>query len=326
MPVKLYSSDLEISEVKFPKLLKFILHFYNDPINEPITKEKLKKARNSEKKIGKGIFKFLIYGFSPKLSKVEDIKFETYNLRIYRPKSNGSLPVIIFYHGGGYVLGSIESYDPICRRLAKDLNTLIISVNYRLSPEFPFPVALNDSYSAILWVKDHLFDLDADVDKIFVMGDSTGGGLATLVALRNKKRNDFALKGQILIYPWVSGNFNYKSFEYFKEGYGLSKKLMNVFRKCYICNSNDFNNPEFSPIDNKDLSKLPETFIVTASHDVLRDQGILYTKKLIEAGNRVIYKNYLQTIHGFFTYYKVLPRGKKMYHDIINTLRKMLND
>ena len=326
MPKKLYSSNLEIFEVPFPKFFKKVLRSFKDPLKEPITPESLKLARDSEKKFSNGLLKLFIHGISPKLASVVDRSFENYCLRIYTPLSTEPLPVIIFYHGGGYVLGSVESSDPICRKLAKDLSSVIVSVDYRLSPEFPFPAALEDSYSAALWVNDHIAELNGNVKNIYVMGASTGGGLATLVALRNKKRKDFEISGQILIYPWVSGVFHYESLDLFKEGFVLSKKMLEIFRKCYIVNPKDIQNPEFSPICDPDLSKLPETFLMTASHDPLRDQGNSYAKKLLKAGNRVIYKNYLQTIHGFFTYHGVIPRGKKIYRDIIQTVRKMLYD
>ncbi len=324
MKMKLYSSDLEISEVGFPKFFKKVLSSFKDPLKEPITPESLILARDSEKKLSNGLLKLLIHGVSPKLAGIVDRSNEKYSLRIYTPLSKEPSPVIIFYHGGGYVLGSIESSDPICRKLAKDLDAVIVSVDYRLSPEFPFPTALEDSYSAALWVKDNIAELNGDAKKIYVMGASTGGGLATLVTLRNKKRKDFEILGQILIYPWVSGIFNYESFDLFKEGFVLSKKMLKIFRKCYIVNPKDFQNPEFSPIFETDLSKLPKTFLMTASHDPLRDQGNNYAKKLLEAGNQVIYKNYLQTVHGFFTYHGIIPRGKKIYRDIIQTVRKML--
>ena len=283
-------------------------------------------TRDSENRLSNGLLKLIIYGISPKLASVVDRNCENYDLRIYTPLSKGILPVIIYYHGGGYVLGSVESSDPICRKMAKDLDAVVVSVDYRLSPEFPFPTALEDSYSAALWVKDNIIELNGNAKKIYVMGASTGGGLATLVALRNKKHKDFEISGQILIYPWVSGVFNYESFTLFKEGFVLTKKMLEIFRKCYIVNPIDFQNPKFSPIFHNDLSKLPKTFLMTASHDPLRDQGNDYAKKLLKAGNLVIYKNYLQSIHGFFTYHGVIPRGKKIYRDIIQTVRKMLYD
>ncbi len=326
MPEKLYSSSLDIYEVPFPKFFKKILQFFKDPLQEPITPESLTVARNLEKQINKGLIKFLIHGISPKLSSVVDINLKNYNLRIYTPISKEPLPVIIYYHGGGYVMGSIENSDVLCRKIANDLNAVIVSVNYRLSPEFPFPTALEDSYTAALWVNEHISELSENSKKIYVMGDSAGGGLATLVALRNKKHKDFDISGQILIYPWVSGEFNFPSSDLFKEGYVLSKKMLEVFRKCYINNPKDSQNPEFSPIYNSDLSKLPKTILITASHDPLRDQGNSYAKKLLKAGNQVIYKNYLQTVHGFLTINGFIPRGKKIYRDFIQTVRKMLYD
>jgi len=326
MTIDLFSTNLELFEVPFPRFFKKILRSFKEPLKEPITAEKLKFARDSENKLGNGLLKLIIHGVSPKLASVVDRNCENYRLRIYTPLSNGILPVIIYYHGGGYVLGSVESSDPICRKMAKDLDAVVVSVDYRLSPEFPFPIALEDSYSAALWVKDNITELNGNAKKIYVMGASTGGGLATLVALRNKNRKDIEISGQILIYPWVSGVFNYESFNLFKEGFVLTKRMLEIFRKCYIVNPKDFQNPEFSPIYNNDLSKLPKTFLMTASHDPLRDQGNDYAIKLLKAGNLVIYKNYLQTIHGFFTYHGVIPRGKKIYNDIIQTVRKMLYD
>jgi len=326
MTIDLFSTNLELFEVPFPRFFKKILRSFKEPLKEPITAEKLKFARDSENKLGNGLLKLIIHGVSPKLASVVDRNCENYRLRIYTPLSNGILPVIIYYHGGGYVLGSVESSDPICRKMAKDLDAVVVSVDYRLSPEFPFPIALEDSYSAALWVKDNITELNGNAKKIYVMGASTGGGLATLVALRNKNRKDIEISGQILIYPWVSGVFNYESFNLFKEGFVLTKRMLEIFRKCYIVNPKDFQNPEFSPIYNNDLSKLPKTFLMTASHDPLRDQGNDYAIKLLKAGNLVIYKNYLQTIHGFFTYHGVIPRGKKIYRDIIQTVRKMLYD
>jgi acetyl esterase len=275
----------------------------------------------------KGLVKWLVYGSTPREVTIEDTTVHEGDtiipIRIYRPSKiqELNLPLCIFYHGGGYVLGSVALYDPFCRKISQDLHCIIISVEYRCAPEFPFPTAIEDSYSATRWVANHLQQFQANPQKFYVMGDSAGGGIAAVVAFRNRDRQDFQLSGQILFYPWVDANNSQPSFTLFREGYGLTQDLMEIFTECYVPDPNSRENPEVSPLKAKSFEGLPATVLITESHDVLRDQGNQYAQKLHSSGVPLMYKNYYPTIHGFLSIHGILPNGKAMYRDVISTIK-----
>ncbi|MHA1612190.1 MAG: alpha/beta hydrolase [Promethearchaeota archaeon] len=246
-------------------------------------------------------------------------------MRVYTPCERKTFPGIIFFHGGGYVIGSLTSYDKLCRKMSRDLEAIIISVDYRLAPEFKFPDAPNDGWTAVQWTFAQHQMLGVNLSNIIVMGDSAGGGIAAVVASKSRDVATISLAGQILVYPWLDGNLdNYPSMHKFQKNYVLSYKDMEYFRDAFKSKQEDLNHPDFSPILLNDFTNLPPTFLITASHDPLRDQGYAFAEKLHNAGNQLVFKNYQPTMHGFLSAHKTIPLGKQMYADIIDTVKNMI--
>lgn len=223
--------------------------------------------------------------------------------------------LIVYFHGGGYVLGDLDYSDNICKALAIKTNASVISVDYSLAPENQYPIALQQGEEVI----DFLFnncdsDFQFNKNNIFVMGDSAGGNLAACLCLSLKEKGMVdKIKGQILIYPVTDfSNMNTKSYNTF-NGYMLPKSDMEWFRKCYIPNSESSENPLISPLLAKKIDNLPKAFVISAQFDVLHDEVKAYAEKLKAAGNIVVYKNVKGVSHGFLSMDAFLPHGNKIY-------------
>lgn len=221
-------------------------------------------------------------------------------VRIYRPTGNGPFPIIIYYHGGGWVLNSIETCDESCQLLAESTNSVVVSVNYRLAPEYKFPTPVYDAYDAFQWTVKNNNRLNGN-KKIIVAGDSAGGNLATVVTLLNRDLQGPEIHAQILLYPVTDLTFSTPSYEEFAVGFGLLKEDMAWFRKHYLNNVNETFHQYASPLLADDLSNLPPAFIVVAENDVLRDEGIRYANKLIEFGGKVELTVARGLVHSYFT-------------------------
>ena len=213
-------------------------------------------------------------------------------------------PVLLFFHGGGWVTESIENYDRVCSRMAQSTGHIVMSVEYRLAPEYRFPVPLEDCYAAAKALYTGHLVLPADPDRITIIGDSAGGNLAAAVCLKARDTGDFAPKKQILIYPAVSNCYTkkspYKSVQENGQDYLLTAVKMEDYLKLYESSTEDRQNPYFAPILAKDLSHMPETLILTAEFDPLRDEGEEYGKRLKEAGNHVEIHRISDALHGYF--------------------------
>lgn len=227
-------------------------------------------------------------------------------IRIYHPREpavgeSGVLPVLVYFHGGGFVLGNIDSHDVVVRALAKVADCIVVSVDYRLAPEHRFPAALNDCLSAVRWVHEHAAALGADAARIAVGGDSAGGNLATVVALQLRDESAPKLAAQMLIYPVTRLNCPAEgSMVRNGQGYFLTAEAMAWFEQQYLGALSDAEDPDASPLLARDLSHLPPAFVLTAEFDPLHDQGQAYAKRLSEAGVPCTYTCYDGAIHGFF--------------------------
>ena len=205
--------------------------------------------------------------------------------RHYRPLGDAAAPLLVFYHGGGYVVGGLKSYDAPCRLICRDAGVHVLAVDYRLAPEHKAPAPIDDGYAAYQWACDHAEELGADPTRVAVGGDSAGGNLATLVALRARDSGDPKPALQWLIYPVTDWRGQSRSRSLFADGFLLTKKDMDFFTASFLDGSGvDASDPAVSPLLVDDLSGLPPALLVTAGFDPLRDEGRQYAARLREAG------------------------------------------
>jgi acetyl esterase len=221
-------------------------------------------------------------------------------VRVYAPQSTRALPVLVYFHGGGWVQGNLDTHDDVCRALANRAECLVISVDYRLAPEHRFPAAVDDCYAATCWAAENADSIGGDPSRIAVGGDSAGGNLAAAVALMARDEGGPELVYQLLIYPVTEANFETASYRENAEGYGLMRETMIWFWDQYLGSEEDARNPYAAPGQAKDLTGLPPALVITAGYDVLRDEAELYAKRLKEAGGQVELAQYPGLIHGFF--------------------------
>lgn len=242
-------------------------------------------------------------------------------VRIYKPAGQGPFPLFVYYHGGGWVIGDLETSDAGCRLLAEQTQRVVVSVDYRLAPEYRFPVPVEDSYEALCWAQRHASELNAIADDIVVGGDSAGGNLATVMALLSREKNSPSITAQALIYPVTNLDFTTSSYEKFADGYGLDKDLMIWFGKYYVNNERAYKHPLVSPLLHENVSALPPTIIIAAENDVLYDEGVQYRDKLVEAGVKVEHTVIDGSIHGFFSNMAVFADETKA---TVNTITNFL--
>lgn len=241
-------------------------------------------------------------GMPPMETDTKDAQFTTADgvvrLRIYSPPgSAGRLPVIIFYLGGGLVMGSLDSYDGLCRRLCRSSGAIVVSVAYRQPPEHPFPAALDDSYAALLWVRDHIEEFGGDPNRLAVSGESGGGMLAAVVSHLALDRGGPPLAAQLLIYPAVGSRGDSASMRDFADGFWFAPDQLDWLYGIYA-GDRDRNDPLISPIYREHLEGLPPAYIVVADYDILRDDILSYAKALKNEGVPTEVRHY-PTIHGF---------------------------
>jgi len=223
-------------------------------------------------------------------------------VRCYRPGDETDLPVVVYLHGGGWVIGSIETHDATCRGLANAVDAVVVSVDYRLAPEHPFPAGLDDAFAATRGVADHAAELGGDPARIAIAGDSAGGNLAAVVALLARDAGGPALCHQLLVYPVTDYEFDSPSMRDNATGYFLETDSMRWFFDQYV-DPGSGEHPEdwrVSPQRRSDLAGLPPAFVITAEYDPLRDQGEAYANRLVEAGVSVELRRYDGMFHGFF--------------------------
>ena len=239
-----------------------------------------------------------------KLIPVEDGEI---NVRIYTPHGNGPFPLFVYYHGGGWVIGDLETVDASCRMIANMTNRVVVSVDYRLAPEYKYPIPFNDSYEALKWVEEHAETLNGIASDIVVGGDSAGGNLSAAVSLRARDENGPNISAQILIYPVTDMTYRTSSYKEFEKGYGLDKSLMVWFIDHYIRSEADKKDPYAAPLVAEDLTNLPPAFVIAAEFDVLRDEALAYAEKLKVAGVKVESTLEEGLVHGYFTNMAVFP-------------------
>jgi acetyl esterase len=245
-------------------------------------------------------------GEGEQVANVEDHKVpgphDDIPIRIYRPNGAGSgvLPALVYYHGGGWVIGTIETLDATCRALANRAGCVVVSVDYRLAPEYKFPIPLDECFAATKWVADNAASIGVDDSRLAVGGDSAGGNLAAAVSLRARDEGGPALKMQLLVYPVTNHDYGTASYAANGENYLLTTDMMRWFWDHYLRTAADGDNPLASPLRAKDLSGLPPAFVITAEFDPLRDEGEAYADKLTKAGVAVTQTRFAGQIHAFW--------------------------
>jgi acetyl esterase len=230
-------------------------------------------------------------------------------LRAYTPVAPGRapLPAIVYFHGGGFVMGDLDTHDALCRTLANESGCRVFSVNYRLAPEFPFPAAVDDCFAAVKWVEDNATELEIDPNDIAVAGDSAGGNLAAAMCLLAKANKDSPhIAFQMLFYPSIALTRDLLTRP-FGTGYRLDDRAIQWFYSHYMPAGADAMDERLSPIAGKAVSGLPPAYILTAGFDPLRDEAIAYAAKLKAAGVSVTHVDYPTMIHGFLTMQGWLP-------------------
>lgn len=242
-------------------------------------------------------------------------------IRVYKPEGKGPHPALVFFHGGGWVIGDLDSHDNVCRTLTNLADCVVVSVDYRLAPEHKFPTAVYDCYDAAKWVFEHPGELNVDASRIAVGGDSAGGNLTAVVSYLAREKAAPKLVHQLLIYPATDFTADNASLRENGEGYLLTEDSMVYFRNHYLRTSDDVRNPLASPFLIDDLSGLPPATVITAEYDPLRDEGEAYAEQLKEAGVPVTLKRYGGMIHGFVSMADELDQGKKALNQAAESLR-----
>ena len=247
-------------------------------------------------------------------------------LRLYRPKNagTGTLPVVVNFHGGGWVSGDAYQSEWWCAGIAARAEVVVVSVDYRLAPEYRFPVPAEDCYAATAWVAANATSLGVDPNRLAVMGDSAGGNLAAAVALMARDRGGPAIALQVLIYPSLDTSRGYPSEVENAEAPVLRKKDIENTRRIYLADpAVDARNPYASPLQG-DVAGLPPAVIQTAQHDPLRDHGACYAERLRASGVEVRYVNYADAVHGYISMPGVVPAGNQAMTDAVRDIREVL--
>lgn len=261
------------------------------------------------------------------IGKIEDRKITGVHgeipIRIYHPECGGtSLPVLVYYHGGGWVVGSCDSHDGLCRQICNQGSFIVVSIDYRMGPDTKFPAAIDDAIASYEWVLGNAESFRADRTRVAVGGDSAGGNLAAVVCLNAKANNTALPQFQWLIYPATNMAMDTQSHSDFSEGYFLTKSLMVWFQEHYLNSPDDVKDWRASPLIAKDLSDLPAALVQTAGFDPLKDEGKAYADRLEAAGVKVSYTDYPGMIHGFINLGGVIDAAHTAIEEGIDALQK----
>ncbi len=239
------------------------------------------------------------------MAKVEDLKVPgpagDIDVRIYTPKSDskGLLPVLVYIHGGGWIMGSIVAADRAVKLLANEADVIVVSTNYRMAPEHKFPAAQEDTQAVFQWAVEHARGFGGDPSRVGVGGDSAGGQMALVTSLRQWEDGEVVPAWQLLYYPVTDLRYNYSSYDKFGDGFGLNQHFLEKMVEFFTSSEADLDHPHASPMRASSLAGMPPTIIVTANYDPLRDQGRGMADRLRDEGVPVIYRNYGSLTHGF---------------------------
>jgi len=244
-------------------------------------------------------------------------------VRIYAPEGEPPFPIVVWFHGGGWVVGTLDSYDPLCRALAAAVPAVVVSVDYRLAPEHRWPAAVEDAYAATMWASRHAAELGGAQHRLAVAGDSAGGNLAAVVALGARDRGGPAIAFQLLVCPALGVAGDTGSWREFAEGLDLTAAGMRWYWDHYLGEA-DGAAPDASPARAAFLGGLPPALVIVASHDILRDEGEAYAARLADAGVAAAATRIPGVVHGFFRWRAVTPAADQALQQAAGALRTAL--
>jgi acetyl esterase len=245
--------------------------------------------------------------------------------RLYRATATGNLPVLVFFHGGGWVVGDIESHDTGCRHLANRAECAVVSVDYRLAPEHKFPAAVEDCLAATAWVAGNAASLGVDAGRLAVGGDSAGGNLAAVVSVLARDHGTPRIGHQLLIYPATDAAMRHESMARFAEGYVLTRSTMRWFYEQYLRAPADAADWQASPLAAPDVGGLPSAFVLTAGYDPLCDEGDAYAARLAAAGVAVTHRRFAGQVHGFALNGKIIRAAETALDEAAAALKQAWN-
>jgi acetyl esterase len=299
-------------------LCDLLASVFPDPAREPLTVATMRAAaRAGVSPDGKPA--------GPALTEVRDLgaaESVPVPMRLYRPETAVGCPLLVFLHGGGFVICDLDTHDRTVRELAHRTGAVILSVDYRLAPEHPFPAAAEDARAALAWAVAHAAELGCDPARVFVGGDSAGGNLAVGAALARRDAGGPPLAGQLLIYPSVQQDFAGGSAEEFAKGYFMTIDHIRWFSRQYLGPTGDPRDPRASPLLAPDLAGLPPALLVVADCDTLRDQALAYARRLAATGVPVEVQLHPGVFHGFLGVLGALPEAESALSGAASWLRR----
>lgn len=289
----------------------------------PITEQTVEMAREGYLALAEAV------GRGPEVGEVSDRRIPgpagDIPVRVYRPEGEGPFGVLVYYHGGGWVIGDLDTHDHACRELSSGAECVVVSVDYRLGPEHRFPAAVDDSFAALQWVAQNCTEIGADPARLAVGGDSAGGNLAAVVALMARDAGGPDIAFQLLIYPAVDMRLDSPSIAENADGYVLTRDHMHWFRDHYLGEDGPRTDARVSPLLAESHSGLPPALIITAEYDPLRDEGKAYADKLSAAGVETKHSLYDGMIHVFFQLSAILDGGRAAVAESVAALRSAIS-
>ncbi|MET3934770.1 acetyl esterase [Arthrobacter sp. OAP107] len=257
------------------------------------------------------------------ISAVSDVVVDNFRVRIYDPQVvSGPTPVVLFFHGGGWVMGSLSTHDGLCRRLAALTGLPVVAVDYRLAPEHPYPAAIEDSRAALRWLFTSGDDHGLDITQAVLVGDSAGGQLAAVLAIENASAADsLPIAAQVLIYPMVDLTMSTPSYARVTEGFPLVADTIAWFADHYLPAGTDRTTPDVSPALAELPAGLPPAYVITVDNDPLVDEGAGFAGAMARAGTEVLYRHLPGYAHGLFTSAGRIPQGEKAINDIAGFIK-----
>ena len=275
--------------------------------------------------VARRIYRDTRSALAPRPPEVAEVRLRVFDgtiaVRSYRPVVDEILPALVFFHGGGWTIGDLDTHDVVCRQLALGARCAVFSVDYRLAPEHPFPAAVEDCFAATRFIFDHAEKMDIDPDRIAVGGDSAGGNLAAVVALMARDKGGPPLACQLLIYPATDQRCGHPSHERNGQGYLLTKEGIRFFRGGYLPDEKDRTDWRASPLLAASHAGVAPAFVLTAGYDPLVDEGRAYAERLAKAGVEVGYREYSDMVHGFVLFGGVVEAANAAVAECCERLR-----